>query len=78
MIQIAFDATAFGVMCGGIATIITSTAALVWAFQCQRNYPQFWEPDIQAGWDSARELSLGTVITDLVVGAKQRNGFGRQ
>jgi hypothetical protein len=33
MIQIAFDATAFGVMCGGIATVITSTAALVWAFR---------------------------------------------
>ncbi len=33
MIQIAFSATAFGVMCGGIATIITSTAALVWAFR---------------------------------------------
>lgn len=33
MVQIAFDGTAFAVMCGGVASVITATAALVWAFR---------------------------------------------
>jgi hypothetical protein len=33
MVQIAFDATAFAAMCGGIASIVGATSALVWAFR---------------------------------------------
>lgn len=35
MIQIAFDGIGFGAMCGGLATLVTAIAGLVWA--CRRD-----------------------------------------